>query len=114
MSDFTPEQMLELAHAAIREAGEIFSPVIINGKVRVYDRLLDNWTDFDPLSNPAHAWAVEQWLFSQPLRVFKNNLGGYVGYIIEWTNSSGGIIDGTHHVNNVSAALAVLERVKGA
>ena len=67
MSDPTPEEMLELARACMRE----FYPGIVvdaNGKwVSVEDpHEVCGSEEFAPANNPAHRMPVEDWLFDEP------------------------------------------------
>jgi hypothetical protein len=63
---------------------------------------------FDPIANPAHAWAVETWLFKKRdgIQDIYKRLGGDgdVYYVINGTEDFD---------DNLSAALAVLARQRG-
>lgn len=116
MSDYTPEQMLDLARAAMPDAG--WEPAFIPGDPPFRNHQLD-WRElFDPLGNPAHAWAVEQWLFDRRekpySKVEKTNAtaSGSWRYDIHYGRERFDLVIDSHNTN-LAAAVAVMERMKG-
>lgn len=127
---YAPEILLELARECMPKPTDIYkdddpptaSDHVFDGEWRIEGgRVLRVWYDlaveaqcdvFDTIGNDAHWAAVERWLFGQPVRVFKNNIGRRGGYVIEWTGSDGGVIGASHYDTNLAAAVAVLERKK--
>lgn len=121
--DYTPEQMLDLARAAMPD--DTFSlsneirPWLSNEKGAyrikivgmIHSGLFERRNEyFDPLGNPAHAWAVEQWLFNNA-RVSKS---GNDYYLVDMDKTGWGDEEYWPAFNdNLAAAVAVMERMKG-
>jgi hypothetical protein len=132
MSNPTPSELLALARECMPKPTDIYkdddppaiSDIIFDGEweieggriIRVwYDLAAESQCDiFDPIANPAHAWAVETWLFKK--RDYVHDIYKRIGvdgvpfYVIFWAVETGGVDD---FPDNLSAALSVLRKRGG-